>query len=85
MQTRSLDGGFDSPVNASQRSSTNLKRRGFLLALSAGGASAGAVAVSALPGVAAANPSASTSAASADGAGYRESEHVRDYYRTARI
>ncbi len=85
MRTRSPDGGGDSSVDVSQRPATNLKRRGFLLALSAGSASAAALAASAIPGVAAANPAATTPAPSSDSAGYRETQHVRDYYRTAKI
>lgn len=56
------------------------KRRRFLLALGAGGASAAAVAaqVRAAPVVPA--------AAEADSPkGYRETDHIRDYYATTRI
>jgi hypothetical protein len=65
---------------ASHAPSANLKRRRFLLALGAG--SAGAATVAAQP-LAAQLPAAA--AAPADSAqGYRESEHVRDYYATTR-
>ena len=59
-----------------------ISRRRFLLALSAG--SAGAVAAAASPalatpaGVAGAKSDATTS-------GYRETDHVRDYYATTRL
>ena len=62
--------------------STDLKRRRFLLAFGAGGA--GAAAVAAQPIVnAASDPAAATVADTAQG--YRETEHVRDYYATTRI
>ena len=62
-----------------------LKRRRFLLALGAG-AAGGAVAVT----KAIASPVAGESAADKTGtgtetSGYRETEHVRDYYASARI
>ena len=57
------------------------KRRRLLLAFGAGGASAAAAAVAAGPG-AMASPEASNPAESTSG--YHESDHVRDYYRTAR-
>ena len=59
-----------------------ISRRRFLFALSAGGASAVAAATSpalAKPAAAAiATPDAKTS-------GYRETDHVRDYYATTRL
>ena len=62
--------------------STNLKRRRFLLALGAGGAGAAAVAAQPL-----AQPLAQSAAEVATDApkGYRETEHIRDYYATTRI
>lgn len=58
------------------------KRRRFLLALGAGGASAAAVAAQPL----AAQLPSPASLADADATqGYRETEHVRDYYATTRI
>ena len=62
---------------------TDLKRRRFLLGLGAGGAGAATVAIGALPSVASATPVADVS--QQDGNGYRETEHVRDYYRSAKL
>jgi hypothetical protein len=69
------------PGDASSVStSTDLNRRRFLFAL--GTTSAGAVAAPALAAV----PEAATPSAEADKtSGYRETEHVRDYYASARI
>jgi hypothetical protein len=58
------------------------KRRGFLLALGAGGIGAAAIAARSLKGNAPAAP-ADPDAASGDG--YRVTDHVRRYYRTAKI
>jgi hypothetical protein len=68
------------PTHVAQ--STNLKRRRFLLALGAGGAGAAAVAAKPL-----AQPLAQSAAEVATDAqkGYRETEHIRDYYATTRI
>ena len=68
------------PTHVAQ--STNLKRRRFLLALGAGGAGAAAVAAQPLS-----QPLAqSTAEVAADTQkGYRETEHIRDYYATTRI
>jgi hypothetical protein len=63
--------------------STDLTRRRFLLSLSAGGAGAAAVAVAASPAAAAAIAEDRTE--STDDAAYRETAHVRDYYRTTRL
>ena len=71
------------PVPASDFSSADLKRRRFLLRLGAGGAGAAAVAAAAMPGVAAAQ--AAVAAPTDHDAGYRETKHVRDYYRTAKL
>jgi nitrous oxide reductase len=62
------------------RKSTDPARRRFLFTLGVSGAGAAAAASGALQ-AAATQPAAP---ASDDGA-YRESEHVRDYYRTTRI
>ena len=81
MRTRTPSGS-SSPFSAAPPSPfTDLKRRRFLLSLGAGGATAAAATVAALPGVevVAATPP------DAGGAGYRETKHVRDYYRTIRI
>ncbi len=59
------------------------KRRRFLLALGAGGAGAAAAAVASAPAALATAEKAAPVAP--DAAGYRETEHVRDYYRTTRI
>lgn len=63
-----------------QKSRTDPARRRFLFALGVGSAGAAAATAGALPAAAA------QEAAPADqDAAYRESEHVRDYYRTTRI
>ena len=74
-------GSGDSPSVSSP--STNLKRRRFLLGVSATGAAAAGAAVAASNAVAVVAPEASSSPQSSSG--YRETQHVRDYYRTARI
>lgn len=75
----------DSPQTPAQASPTSaapdLKRRRFLLAVSAGGAGA----------VAAASPASAAAVATADAAqaagttGYRETAHVKRYYDTTRL
>ncbi len=71
-----------SPAPAHDPGSADLKRRRFLLTLGAGGAGAVAVAAGALPAAA----TAQTDAVATDqDSAYRETEHVRDYYRTTRI
>ena len=61
----------------------DLKRRRFLFTLGVSGAGAAVAVASTLPGTAAAQVE---SAPSTDGdSGYRETAHVRDYYRTAKI
>ena len=62
--------------------STDPKRRRFLLTLGLGGAGAAAAAVAAAP---AAAVEAVTAAPAVANDGYRESAHVRDYYRTAKL
>jgi len=71
------------PVSPGSKSSrnTNLQRRGFLLTLGVGGAGAAAVAVRTLSGGAV----DATREPDADAAGYRETEHVRRYYQTAKV
>jgi hypothetical protein len=71
------------PFPASDSPSTDLKRRRFLVALGAGGAGAAATVASAVP-VAAAAQATAAPAPEAE-SGYRESAHVRDYYRTAKL
>ena len=74
----------DSPQNPAQANpstaSTDLKRRRFLLAVSAGGAGA-AAAVAPARAIVAASTDPDASAAT----GYRESEHVKRYYQTTRL
>jgi hypothetical protein len=60
--------------------STDLSRRRFLLAVGAGGAAAAAAQPLAAP---VADPAANAAADTAQG--YRETEHVRDYYASARL
>jgi hypothetical protein len=63
-------------------SSPSVSRRRFLFALSAGGAgAAAAVAAPALATSAAGNDVVAAPATS----GYRETDHVRDYYATTRL
>jgi hypothetical protein len=76
----------DRPVATPADSSsphTDLKRRRFLLGLGIGGAGAATAVAGALPSIAAAEPIAP--AVEHGGNGYRETEHVRDYYRTAKL
>lgn len=61
----------------------DVKRRRFLLSLGAGTASAAATA--AIAGSAAATAAPATPEATPAHNGYRETKHVRDYYRSARI
>lgn len=70
------------PASHSARKSTgtNAKRRGFLLALGAGGAGAAALAARSLTGVA----PQSENAAPGDGEGYHVTDHVKRYYQTAK-
>lgn len=62
--------------------SPDLKRRRFLLAVGVGGAGAAAVATQSMVA-----PVATTAPVevAVEGQGYRETEHVRDYYATTRI
>ncbi|MEO8485724.1 MAG: hypothetical protein ABI585_05230 [Betaproteobacteria bacterium] len=60
--------------------STNLKRRRFLLAMSAGGAGAVAAASPARAVVAAAPEAGAADSAT----GYRETAHIKSYYATTR-
>jgi hypothetical protein len=57
------------------------KRRSFLLTLGTGGVAAVAAAIKPISD---ATPELQESAAQA-GQGYRETEHIRDYYRTTKI
>jgi len=69
------------PDAAQQSRSTDPARRRFLLALGVGGAGAAVATAGALPVAATVQATAPTD----QDAAYRESEHVRDYYRTTRI
>ena len=62
---------------------TRLQRRHFLVALGAGGAGAAIVAARALSGGSVAPDAAR--APSPEGKGYAVTDHVRRYYRTAKI
>ncbi|MEP7083263.1 MAG: formate dehydrogenase [Betaproteobacteria bacterium] len=59
----------------------NLRRRGFLLTVGAGGAASVAVALQPLTPAIPELPSAAPEASQ----GYRDTQHVRDYYRTTKI
>ena len=59
----------------------NSRRRGFLLTLGTGGIAAAAAAIKPITD---ATPELPTPAPEA-GQGYRETAHVRDYYRTTKI
>ena len=67
-------------ANPSSTPSTDLRRRRFLLAVSAGGAGVAAAATPARAAVA-----ASTDASATASTGYRETEHVKRYYETTRL
>jgi hypothetical protein len=71
------------PETASTPPAANVKRRRFLFSLGASGAGAAATALCALPAAAAAQPAVEPTKDSAGG--YRETEHVRDYYRSAKL
>jgi len=81
MQNHSSRGKPAANTVATSSSATDLKRRRFLFSL--GGAGAASAAVSSLPAVAA----VAAADEHKDGAqsGYRVTEHVRDYYRTAKV
>ena len=66
---------------SSSRPQSDFSRRRFLFALGASGA--GAAAAAASPALAAPAPVAEVAEKSASG--YRETEHVRDYYDSARL
>jgi len=61
---------------------TDAKRRGFLLALGAGGIGAAAIAARSLHGATQAAVSGGADAAS--GGGYRVTDHVKRYYETTK-
>ena len=59
---------------------TDLRRRGFLLTVGTGGVATAAVALQPI-----AEPVPETPDVQASSQGYRETTHVRDYYRTTKI
>ena len=83
MRNPTLGNPLAAPVHERESLPTNVKRRRFLFTLGAGGAGAAAAVASTLPGTAAVQLVA-TQTADAN-AGYRETQHVRDYYRSAKI
>ena len=74
--------GPAAPVNEPVPPSTDPKRRRFLFTLGVSTAGAAAATVAALPAVAAVETAATDSDSDAK---YRETAHVRDYYRTAKL
>lgn len=70
-----------SSTQQSPESRINARRRGFLLAMGAGGAGAAALAARVATGVA---PQSDADDAN-DAKGYQVTDHVRRYYRTAKI
>ena len=80
MSTPSLRAGREHDTSSAPRA-PEITRRRFLFALSAGGA--GAAAVTAAPALATAP--AAASATDTPTSGYRETDHVRDYYATTRL
>ena len=70
------------PASAQKSRSTDPARRRFLFTLGAGSAGALAATTGVLPTAATAEV---TGVSSDQDAPYRETEHVRDYYRTTRI
>ncbi len=74
------------PFKASSQSDapssrTDARRRGFLLALGAGGAGAAALAARSLTGVA---PKTEPATDADGGRGYRVTDHVKRYYQTTK-
>ena len=59
----------------------DLRRRGFLLTIGASGAAAAAVALQPLSETTPQEPTTAPDASQ----GYRDTQHVRDYYRTTKI
>ena len=80
MRTQRDDGHVPTTSSAVPTPNANLKRRRFLLALGAGSAAAAAAATQAI----AAPVAPTTDAKSTSGQGYHETEHIRDYYASAR-
>lgn len=76
------DGSLPTTSSASPAPTASLKRRRFLFALGAGSAASVAAATQAAvaPGV-----QAAVAETPSGGQGYRETEHVRDYYASTRL
>jgi hypothetical protein len=83
MRTRTQGDCPATPIPASASQSTNNQRRRVLLAFGAGSAGAVAAAVGTLPDAAAVRAAATTQTEMDDG--YRDTAHIRDYYRTAKL
>ena len=60
---------------------SRLSRRNFLVAVGVGGTTAAVALVAGKDGVSPAPPAKT----SGDGQGYRVTEHIRNYYRTAKV
>ena len=71
-----------SPEPAQVPAPTNSQRRRFLFALGAGGAGAAAVVTHSLTAPIA---QVTTLESAPESSGYRETQHVRDYYQTTRL
>ena len=69
------------PATSSPHPARNPRRRNFLLAMGAGGAGAAALAARVATGIA---PQTDADDAT-DAKGYQVTDHVRRYYRTAKI
>ena len=82
MRNSTLGNNLAAPVPARDPAPTDVKRRRFLFTLGAGSAGAAAV-VGTLQGNAAVQ--LATAQTNDADAGYRVTEHVRDYYRSAKI
>jgi hypothetical protein len=73
--------GVRDEASPSPQANTDAKRRRFLFALGAGGASAVAAGAGAPAAIACSDPPPADDSV----ARYSETDHVRDYYRTAKI
>jgi hypothetical protein len=83
MRTRTHGDCLATPIPASDIPSPTSHRRRVLLAFGAGGAGAFAAAAGTIPAVAAVQAATTTQTEVDDG--YRETVHVCDYYRTAKL
>jgi hypothetical protein len=84
MRSNKRNARITSPARPESDSrATDVKRRGFLLALGLGGAGAAALAARSLTGVAP-NATATPEDAAVKGAGYRTTDHVKRYYETTK-